>query len=79
MNVGEGYLMMPQTTPTIGSPASYNFEFDQGTLTNGEITFNLVYNGTQLTSPNILGNPYASAIDAELFFDENTMINEMYF
>ena len=79
MNPGEGYLMMPQTTPTIGSPASYDFTFDQGTLTNGEVNFTLGYNGTQNASPNILGNPYASAIDAELFFDENTMINELYF
>ena len=79
MNVGEGYLMMPQTTPTIGSPASYDFEFDQGTLNNGVINFTLGYNGTQNASPNILGNPYASAIDAQAFFTANTMIDDVYF
>ncbi|RFN58565.1 M36 family metallopeptidase [Marixanthomonas ophiurae] len=79
MNPGEGYLMMPQTTPTIGTPASYDFEFDQGTLNNGVISFTLGYNGTQNGSPNILGNPYASAIDVDVFFDDNTMIDDVYF
>ncbi|RFN59839.1 S8 family serine peptidase [Marixanthomonas ophiurae] len=79
INPGEGYLMMPQTTPTIGTPASYDFEFDQGTLNNGVISFTLGYNGTQNGSPNILGNPYASAIDVDVFFDDNTMIDDVYF
>ena len=79
MNSGEGYLMMPQTTPTIGSPASYDFEFDQGTLNNGVVNFTLGYNGSQNASPNILGNPYASAIDIDVFFDDNIMINDVYF
>jgi hypothetical protein len=39
------------------------------------------YNGTQNGSPNILANPYASAIDVELFFDDpaNSTIDVVYF
>lgn len=82
MNPGEGYLVMPQTTPTIGGPADYTFNFEQtsaeGTLNNGEVTFDILYNGTQNASPNILGNPYASAIDAEIFMGVNDEIEVVY-
>ncbi len=43
--------------------------------------FNVIYNGTQNASPNIIGNPYASAIDANLFLGDadNSMIDAVYF
>ncbi|OAB81549.1 hypothetical protein ULVI_01645 [Cochleicola gelatinilyticus] len=79
MNPGEGYLIMPQTIPTIPAPEDYTFNFTEGTLNNGTINFNVVYNGTQNASPNMLGNPYASAIDADVFIGANSMLDVVYF
>lgn len=79
MNPGEGYLTLPQETPTISTPTSYNFQYNQGTLNNGIINFNVQYNGTQNASPNVLSNPYASAIDADNFISTNSMVNAVYF
>ena len=77
VNPGEGYLVLPQET--LLSSGSYTLDYTLGTLNNGEVTFNVLYNGTQNASPNIVGNPYASAIDANLFLDENDMIDAVYF
>ena len=76
---GEGYLVFPQPDGT--SSGTYLHNHTQGTLNNGVINFTLGYNGTQNASPNILSNPYASAIDAEIFFAEpmNSAIDVMYF
>lgn len=79
MTPGEGYLVMPQETATIPGPADYSANFDTGTLTNGIVSFAVEYNGTQNGSPNVLGNPYASAIDADLFITTNDMIEAVYF
>ncbi len=79
VNPGEGYLVLPQ--PDLNSSGSYTLDYTLGTLNNGEVDFNVLYNGDQNSSPNIVGNPYASAIDAELLMDDvdNTMINAVYF
>lgn len=77
VNPGEGYLVRPQ--PTASDSGIYNLEYSLGTLNNGIVNFDVIYNGTQNASPNILANPYASAINAELFISENTMVNEVYF
>jgi hypothetical protein len=79
VNPGEGYLVLPQ--PDLNSSGSYTLDYTLGTLNNGEVDFNVLYNDDQNSSPNIVGNPYASAIDAELFMDDvdNTMINAVYF
>ncbi|MCT8340744.1 M43 family zinc metalloprotease [Flavobacteriaceae bacterium TK19130] len=79
LSAGEGFLVMPQATPTIGAPSAYTFNYSQGTLNNGVVNFNVAYNGTQNASPNILGNPYASAIDADVFLAQNSMIDVLYF
>ncbi|OAB78689.1 T9SS type A sorting domain-containing protein [Cochleicola gelatinilyticus] len=79
MNPGEGYLVMPQQTAEIPAPADYTANFDDGTLNNGIISFEVEYNGTQNASMNVLGNPYPSAIDADLFIAENEMIEGLYF
>lgn len=86
LNAGEGYLVFPQPDGT--SSGSYTQTYTQGTLTNGVINFPLIFNepgptavDNQNASPNVLANPYASAIDAELFFDDpaNANINVLYF
>ncbi|GHC64419.1 hypothetical protein GCM10008083_32080 [Ulvibacter litoralis] len=79
LNPGEGYMVFPQ--PDGASSGSYTHFYTQGTLNNGVINFNLGYNGTQNGSPNMLANPYPSAIEAELFFNHptNANINVVYF
>ena len=77
INPGEGYLVRPQTTPT--GTGSFTLDYTQGTLNNGIVNFNLIYNGTQESSPNMLSNPYPSAIDADAFLDANPTIETLYF
>ncbi len=79
VNPGEGYLVLPQAT--LADSGIYTLDYTSGTLNNGEVDFNVLYNGTQNASPNIVGNPYASAIDADLFMDDldNSMIDALYF
>ncbi len=77
VNAGEGYIVFPQPDPVSGG--SYTLDYTLGTLNNGVVTFNAIYNGDQNSSPNVVGNPYASAIDAELFMDENSMVDAVYF
>ncbi|MCB0451463.1 MAG: S8 family serine peptidase [Aequorivita sp.] len=77
INAGEGYLVLPQ--PDLASSGSYTLDYTLGTLNNGQVDYNVTYNGTQNSSPNIVGNPYASAIWANDFLNENSMINAVYF
>ena len=80
LNTGEGYLVFPQ--PNTTASGSYTHDYTQGTLNNGTVNRTLVFNGTQNGSPNILGNPYASAIDANVFLsnlNNNSKFNALYF
>lgn len=77
INAGEGYLVLPQ--PTLSGSGSYTLDYNLGTLNNGEVDYNVIFNGTQNASPNIVGNPYASAIDANMYLDENSMVEAVYF
>ncbi|MEP2936901.1 MAG: M36 family metallopeptidase [Gilvibacter sp.] len=80
MNPGEGFLMRPQTAHTVPDGAVYNFLYDDGTLNNGVINFAVGYNGSQISSANVVGNPYASAIDADVFVaDNSSMVGTIYF
>ena len=77
---GEGYLLMPQGSPTVPDGATYNFVYDDGTLNNGVFTFDAGYNGTTTASANVVANPYASAISADAFVtDNNTIVGPIYF
>jgi|GEM_PF-1138602 len=78
VNVGEGYLVRPQASYTDGN-TTYDLLYDQGTLNNGVVTVPLVFNSTQNDSPNVLGNPYASAISANDFINANPEIDALYF
>ncbi len=83
INPSQGYLVGP-TTASVGS-GFYNLNYSQGTLNNGIYNYDVVYNNIGTTSenrsnsPNIISNPYASAIDADIFLNDNNLINEVYF
>jgi lysophospholipase L1-like esterase len=72
---GEGYLVRPSYT----SGGTYNYVYDQGTLNNGVVTYPAEFGDNKEDSPNVLSNPYASAIDADLFIGANPIVDEVYF
>ncbi len=75
---GEGYIVRPQAG--YGQPGGvFNMTYQLGTLNNGTVNFNVVYNTSKNDSPNVLANPYASAIFADDFINANAMIDEVYF
>jgi len=82
---GEGYLVRPQAG--YGQPGGvFNYTYDGGTLHNGNINFSVLYNTPGPTaadnknaSPNVLANPYPSAVFADDFINGNTMIDEVFF
>ncbi len=71
---GLGYLVGGVT-----GGGTFTNTYNQGSLNNGVIDFPIVYNGTQNASPNILSNPYASAINADTFITDNTLVDAVYF
>jgi hypothetical protein len=81
---GEGYLVRPQAG--FGQPGGiYNYTYDDGTLNNGEVLFTVGFNTTcpggddKNASPNVVANPYASAISASAFIMANAMVDEVFF
>ncbi len=82
---GEGYLVRPQTG--YGQPGGvFSYTYDDGTLNNGNVNFNVVHNTPGPTSaddknasPNVLANPFPSAIFADDFINANAMIDEVFF
>ncbi|MGJ8666924.1 MAG: choice-of-anchor B family protein [Patiriisocius sp.] len=76
LNPGEGYYLRPSLT----NDGTYNYNFEEGTLNSGDITYMAFFGDDKEDSPNILANPYASAIDASAFIDANDgIISEVYF
>ena len=75
MNPIKGYIVRaPQTfsyTPGVKDPYTANFI---GTPNNGDISCPIYFGGLPLANNNdkynLLGNPYASAVDAELFLSD---------
>ncbi|MDN3724746.1 choice-of-anchor B family protein [Aequorivita sp. SDUM287046] len=78
INPGEGYIARPQLNGNDGNK-TYDMTFELGTLNTGNIDFNVIYNGNRNSSPNVLANPYASAISAVDFINANSMVDEVYF
>ncbi|WP_415372419.1 M36 family metallopeptidase [Patiriisocius sp. Uisw_047] len=78
INPAEAYLVSPQASLQDGN-STYNLVFNQGTLNNGIVSYALDFHIDKNSSPNMLSNPYASAIDAELFINANSEIDEVYF
>ncbi len=75
LNPGEGYFLRPSFT----EGGSYDYTFNQGTLNSGAITYDAYYGSSKNDSPNVLSNPYASALDASMFIAENPAVSEVYF
>jgi hypothetical protein len=81
---GIGQLIFPQPMPDVGDGA-YTLTYTQnpsnpGTLNSGTITVPIHYNGpATINNYNLLGNPYASAIDIMEFISTNDAVNEVYF
>lgn len=78
INPGEGYISRPQLNGNDGNK-TYDMTFGQGTLNTGDVNFTVKYNGNRNSSPNVLANPYPSAISAVDFITANSMVNEVYF
>ena len=85
INPGEGYIVRPQAG--YGQPGGiFTMTHQLGTLNNGMVHFSILYNTPGPTpadnrnaSPNVLANPYASALDADAFLTANPLFNEVYF
>ncbi|WP_299678057.1 leucine-rich repeat domain-containing protein [uncultured Dokdonia sp.] len=83
-SAGIGQLIFPQPEPNVGDGA-YTLTYTQdvmnpGTLNSGTISVPINYNGPATTNNyNLLGNPYASAIDVTAFINANDAINEVYY
>jgi hypothetical protein len=75
---GDGLVVYPQAAVTDGG-STYNLTYQKGVLNNGDISYAIQYNGLKKNNFNLLGNPYASAIDIDLLIDNNDMISEIYF
>ena len=78
LTVGTGYLVFPQSSP-VEAGLSYDLSYTQGTMNSGNIAFPITYNGSREASFNLMGNPYASAIDAVDFIQANAMVDAVYF
>lgn len=85
INPGEGYVVRPQSG--YGDPSvpptgrTFDFVYEQGTLNNGTITYTNYNNGPTANpngTPNIVANPYAGAIDGNVFMSTNG-IGALYF
>lgn len=82
---GIGYLVRPQAG--YGQPGGvFNYTYADGTLNTGNVDFSVGFNTPGPTaadnknaSPNVLANPYPSAIFADDFINGNTMVDEVYF
>jgi len=67
---GEGYLVKPFAIGETGG--AYTTNYTQGTLNNGVINFTALFGDNQNDSPNILSNPYPSAIRVDDFINTNS-------
>jgi|GEM_PF-879228 len=84
---GEGFIVRPQAG--FGQPGGvFNYTYNSGTLNNGVVAFDVVYNDDPDTadpdddknySPNVVANPYPSAISTADFIVANDMVDEVYF
>jgi len=72
-------MVFPQAVTDIGA-VTYDHTYTQGTLNNGIINRATTYNGPATANNfNLLGNPYASAIDVHAFIIQNDAVNEVYY
>jgi hypothetical protein len=77
LTAGEGFYYIPG--PDILTGGSYDLNFNDGTLNSGSVSYPTIFGDDKNDSPNILSNPYPSAIDTDMLIANNTAINEVYF
>ncbi|RMA57757.1 M36 family metallopeptidase [Ulvibacter antarcticus] len=75
LSPAEGYLVRPSYT----SSGTYDYLYEAGTLNTGVISYDAYFGDDKEDSPNVLANPYASAMDATMFIDQNPIVDEVYF
>ena len=75
MTPGTGYAVTSSSSSTFPGPDYITFE---GTFNTGTITTPIIYTGdvSSADHPNLLGNPYASAINYNDFYNANSSIIE---
>ena len=78
ISTAKGYLVRPQSGYGDGNK-TYDMTYKQGTLNNGDISYSVQFNNNKNDSPNVLANPYPSAIWANDFINANSMVSEVYF
>lgn len=79
LSPGQGFLVFPQAPNAAGS-ITLDHTYTSGTLNSGPINYPLVYNGPVTGNNfNLVGNPYASAIDTDMLITANDAINEVYY
>lgn len=82
MDPGKGFIIKGNVSTVYPITPITNFD---GAFNNGIITQNIAMNVGQQEpestddDSNLIGNPYPSAINADLFLNENTNINVLYF
>lgn len=76
---GQGFLVFPQAPNATGT-TTLDHTYTLGTLNSGTLNYSLVYNGpVSGNNFNLVGNPYASAIDTDMLIVTNDAINEIYY
>ncbi|MFC7356571.1 choice-of-anchor B family protein [Jejudonia soesokkakensis] len=82
INPTEGFIVRPQASYTDGNQ-TYDMTHSLGTLNSGTITRPIAFNTPPINNPdgtpNVVSNPYASAISATAFLTENPSIEAIYF
>ncbi|WP_443632291.1 M36 family metallopeptidase [Candidatus Marifrigoribacter sp. Uisw_064] len=79
LTMGEGYLVKPQAPGNPPAGGAFPLDYTLGTLNSGNVGYNLLFNTERLDSPNMLGNPYASAIDVDAFLAGNPLLDAVYY
>lgn len=80
----KGYYVWPQASLQDGN-TTYDLLFENGTFNTGETKYSLVFNNVgaaaenKNASPNVLSNPYPSAISGSDFLAANPAADELYF
>jgi hypothetical protein len=74
---GKGYIYWPGAD--ILASGTYDVLYNNGTLNNGDISYPTIFGSDKNDSPNMLSNPYPSALDTDVLIASNTAIDEVYF
>jgi hypothetical protein len=82
INIGEGFIVRPQSGYTDPANTTYDMTYTQGTLNNGDVSRSIIFNGLGTNpdgTPNVIANPYPSAIWASQFISDNPLVTRIYF